>query len=91
MKRAIAIALASACLAGAGGVSAQTNSAASQSSTPTTGDVSAGTYGSGTTVAHSVGVSGGRSAPAPVAGRAPRMGRSGPVPCRSTRSAAKSP
>ena len=70
MKRAIAIALASACLAGAGGVSAQTNSAASQSSTPTTGDVSAGTYGAGATDANSVGVSGGGTATAADGGTA---------------------
>lgn len=42
----------------------------SQSSTPTTGDVSAGPYGSGTTDANSVGVSGGGAATAANGGTA---------------------
>ncbi|WP_022681871.1 hypothetical protein [Sphingobium bisphenolivorans] len=69
MKRISTILIAGALVAGAGSASAQTT-AGSQSSTPTTGNVSAGTYGSGTTDANSVGVSGGGTATAADGGTA---------------------
>jgi len=69
MKRSIGLFLAATCLATASAASAQTT-AGSQSSTPTTGNVSAGTYGSGTTDANSVGVSGGGNASAADGGTA---------------------
>jgi Spy/CpxP family protein refolding chaperone len=69
MKRSIRLFLAATCLATASAASAQTTTG-SQSSTPTTGDVSAGTYGSGTTDANSVGVSGGGNATAADGGTA---------------------
>jgi len=69
MKRSIRLFLAATCLATASAASAQTTTG-SQSSTPTTGDVSAGTYGSGTTDANSVGVSGGGNASAADGGTA---------------------
>jgi hypothetical protein len=69
MKRSIRLFLVATCLATASAASAQTT-AGSQSSTPTTGDVSAGTYGSGTTDANSVGVSGGGNATAADGGTA---------------------
>ena len=46
------------------------NTAGSSASTPTTGDVSAGTYGSGTSDANRVGVSGGGEAEAAAGGTA---------------------
>lgn len=51
-------------------VSIAQTTAGSASSTPTTGDVSAGTYGSGTSDANSVGVSGGGNATAADGGTA---------------------
>jgi hypothetical protein len=68
MKRTLFTLTAAAVLA-TGAATAQTQ-AGSQSSTPTTGDVSAGTYGSGTTDANSVGVSGGGKATAADGGTA---------------------
>lgn len=69
MRRPFALLMAGTLMATAGVASAQTT-AGSQSSTPTTGDVSASTYGSGTTDANSVGVSGGGAATAADGGTA---------------------
>ncbi|WP_176596208.1 MULTISPECIES: hypothetical protein [Sphingobium] len=70
MKRPLSLMITAAFLASASAAPAQTKSAGSQSSTPTTGDVSAGTYGSGSTDANSVGVSGGGTATAADGGTA---------------------
>lgn len=70
MNKFSAFCISAALLAGAGAASAQTTTAGSQSTTPTTGDVSASTYGSGTTDANSVGVSGGGGATAAQGGTA---------------------
>ncbi|WP_125445795.1 MULTISPECIES: hypothetical protein [Sphingobium] len=70
MKPFSAFLIGTSLLVSATAASSQTTTAGSQSSTPSTGDVSAGTYGSGSTDPNSVGVSGGGNATAADGGTA---------------------